>query len=183
MCWVLLSGAWEPIACTTPGCLIFTPFFTLGPYWVRLYSSFYLQHSLQEKGCCRGLYSTHALSHGPISIQQLYSAVERCRALQLYSGSTVYRLYTLPLAVLLRQQSTAVACSFLKKMVGTSSSLKAERLVVGKGRLRRRNSRLRRPCVRRLARGGSAPGPLRTASSTLVEERSVHAKATDFQMT
>ena len=103
MCWVLLGGAWEPIlGCTTPGCLIFTPFFTLGPYWVRLYSSFYLQHSLQEKCCCRGLYSTHALSHGPISIQHLYSAVERCRALQLYSGSTVYRLYTLPL-VLMRQ--------------------------------------------------------------------------------
>ena len=76
---------------------MFTPFFTLCPYWVRLYSCFSLQHSLQEKGCCRGLYSTHALSHGPISIQQLYSAVERCRALQLYSGSTVYRLYTLPL--------------------------------------------------------------------------------------
>ena len=76
---------------------MFTPFFTLCPYWVRLYSCFSLQHSLQEKGCCRGLYSTHALSHGPISIQHLYSAVERCRALQLYSGSTVYRLYTLPL--------------------------------------------------------------------------------------
>ena len=76
---------------------MFTPFFTLCPYWVRLYSCFSLQHSLQEKGCCRGLYSTHTLSHGPISIQQLYSAVERCRALQLYSGSTVYRLYTLPL--------------------------------------------------------------------------------------
>ena len=60
--------------------------------------------------------------------------------------------------MLLRQQSTALACLFLKKLVVTSSSLKAERLVVGKGRLRRRNSRLRRPCVRRLARGGSAPG-------------------------
>ena len=46
-----------------------------------LYSSFSLQHSLQQKGCCRGLYTTHSLSHGPISIQQLYSS---------YTRSTLY---------------------------------------------------------------------------------------------
>ena len=38
-----------------------------------------------EKSCCRGplqqLYTNQSLSHGPISIQHLYSAVERCRVL------------------------------------------------------------------------------------------------------
>ena len=59
-----------------------------------LYSSF----SLQQKGCCRGLYTTHALSHGPISIQQLYSSCIGCIAIQLYSSYTVYILYSIPLA-------------------------------------------------------------------------------------
>ena len=49
-----------------------------------------LQQFLQQKGCCRGLYSSHALRHGPISSTTLYS-------LQLYSSSTVYNLYNTPL--------------------------------------------------------------------------------------
>ena len=49
-----------------------------------------LQQFLQQKGCCRGLYSTHTVSHGLISSTTLYS-------LQLYSSSTVYNLYTTPL--------------------------------------------------------------------------------------
>ena len=82
----------------------------------HLYSSLFPVENAVEKSCCRGplqqLYSTHALSHGPISIQQLYSAVERCRALQLYSGSTVYRLYTLPLARVARAgQQTATGAA------------------------------------------------------------------------
>ena len=50
-----------------------------------------LQQFLQQKGCCRGLYSTHTVSHGLISSTTLYS-------LQLYSSSTVYNLYTTPQA-------------------------------------------------------------------------------------
>ena len=49
-----------------------------------------LQQFLQQKGCCRGLYNRCTLSHGPISSTALYS-------LQLYSSSTVYNLYTIPL--------------------------------------------------------------------------------------
>ena len=54
-----------------------------------------LQQFLQQKGCCRGLYSTHAVSHGLISSTTLYS-------LQLYSSSTVYNLYNIPLAAVSR---------------------------------------------------------------------------------
>ena len=43
----------------------------------HLYSSLFPVENAVEKSCCRGplqqLYSTHALSHGPISIQHLYS--------------------------------------------------------------------------------------------------------------
>ena len=63
-----------------------------------LYSSTLpIQHSLQQKGCCIGLYNRQALRHGPVSIQHLYSTVECCIAIQLYSSSTVYTLYTTPL--------------------------------------------------------------------------------------
>ena len=34
------------------------------------------------------------MRHGPVSIQHLYSTVECCIAIQLYSSSTVYTLYT-----------------------------------------------------------------------------------------
>ena len=64
---------------------------TLG---LGLYSNFY---SKIQKGCCRGLYSGHGLSHGPISIQQLYSSCIGCIAIQLYSSYTVYILYSIPL--------------------------------------------------------------------------------------
>ena len=40
---------------------------------------------------------THSLSRGPMSIQQLYSSYTGCLAIQLYSSSTVYILYSIPL--------------------------------------------------------------------------------------
>ena len=51
---------------------------TLG---LGLYSNFY---SKIQKGCCRGLYSGHGLSHGPISSSALQ------RSTTLYSSSTIY---------------------------------------------------------------------------------------------
>ena len=45
-----------------------------------LYSILY-----SKKACCRGLYTTHTLSHGPISIQQLYSMYSYTVIQQLYS--------------------------------------------------------------------------------------------------
>ena len=79
MCLVLLGGVWEPIVkWRTHMFTIFTPFFTLGPGSTTLYT-------------------THSLSHGLISIQQLYSSCIGCIAIQLYSSYTVYILYSIPL--------------------------------------------------------------------------------------
>ena len=61
-----------------------------------------LQQFLQQKGCCRGLYSTHALSHGLISSTTSLQHSTTLYSLQLYSSSTVYNLvhlYPLRLAV------------------------------------------------------------------------------------
>ena len=60
-----------------------------------------LQQFLQQKGCCRGLYSSHTLSHGLISSTTLYNTLQRSTtlySLQLYSSSTVYNLYNTPLS-------------------------------------------------------------------------------------
>ena len=62
---------------------IFTPFFTLGPGSTTLYSP-------------------HALSQSPIFSTASTAAVELYSSLQLYSVSTVYSLYTTPLAKLIR---------------------------------------------------------------------------------
>ena len=66
-----------------------------------------LQQFLQQKDCCRGLYSTHTLCHGLISsttsLQHsttLYNTLQHSTtlySLQLYSSSTVYNLYPTPL--------------------------------------------------------------------------------------
>ena len=56
---------------------------------------------LASPGACDGHRGTwYGCVKISLTIQQLYSAIQRCRALQLYSGSTVYRLYTLPLTVI-----------------------------------------------------------------------------------
>ena len=69
----------------------------MSEWCIGLYSSLFAVENAVEKSCCRGplqqLYTTHALSHGPISIQQLYS-------IQLYSSYTVYILYSIPLSVI-----------------------------------------------------------------------------------
>ena len=56
-----------------------------------------LQQFLQQKGCCRGLYSTHGVSHGPTSSTtplQHSTVYSSTAVLQ----TTVYNLYTYPLA-------------------------------------------------------------------------------------
>ena len=59
-----------------------------------LYSSTHpIQHSLQQKGCCIGLYNRQALRHGPVSIQHLYSTVQHCRV--LYSYTALQQLYSI----------------------------------------------------------------------------------------
>ena len=44
-----------------------------------------LQQFLQQKGCCRGLYSSHTLSHGPISSTTLYNTLQSTALQQFYS--------------------------------------------------------------------------------------------------
>ena len=44
-----------------------------------------LQQFLQQKDCCRGLYSTHALSHGLISSTTLYNTLQSTALQQFYS--------------------------------------------------------------------------------------------------
>ena len=60
-----------------------------------------LQQFLQQKGCCRGLYSSHTLSHGPISSTTLYNTLQSTALQQFYSlqplqhpsgGTTVTRV-------------------------------------------------------------------------------------------
>ena len=65
-----------------------------------------LQQFLQQKGCCRGLYSSHTLSHGPISSTTLYNTLQSTALQQFYSlqplqhpsarraGATVWGLRT-----------------------------------------------------------------------------------------
>ena len=57
---------------------------------IGLYSSLFAVENAVEKSCCRGplqqLYTTHSLSHGPISIQQLY---------RLYSYTAIQQLYSI----------------------------------------------------------------------------------------
>ena len=70
-----------------------------------------LQQFLQQKGCCIGLYSSHAVRHGPISSTTLYS-------LQLYSSSTVYNLYNTPLGVMTRSPSQGPLSTHLVNTLG-----------------------------------------------------------------
>ena len=79
MCLVLLGGVWEPIVkWRTHMFTVFTPFFTLGP-------------------ASTTLYSTHALCHGLISSTTFLQHSTTLYSLQLYSSSTVYNLYNIPL--------------------------------------------------------------------------------------
>ena len=64
-----------------------------------LYSIFYSKKAAVEAYTPRP--PTQALSHGPISIQQLYSSYTGCIAIQLYSSYTVYILYSIPLVTAL----------------------------------------------------------------------------------
>ena len=75
----------------------------------KLYSNVYstyekaifgVENAVEKNWCIapiQQLYNRQALRHGPVSIQHLYSTVECCIAIQLYSSSTVYTLYTTPL--------------------------------------------------------------------------------------
>ena len=71
----------------------------------KLYSTyekaiFGVENAVEKNWCIapiQQLYNRQALRHGPVSIQHLYSTVECCIAIQLYSSSTVYTLYTTPL--------------------------------------------------------------------------------------
>ena len=72
----------------------------------KLYSNVYstyekaifgVENAVEKNWCIapiQQLYNRQALRHGPVSIQHLYSTVECCIAIQLYSSSTVYTLYT-----------------------------------------------------------------------------------------
>ena len=44
-----------------------------------------LQQFLQQKGCCRGLYSTHGVRHGLISSTTLYNTLQSTALQQFYS--------------------------------------------------------------------------------------------------
>ena len=61
-----------------------------------------LQQFLQQKGCCRGLYSRHTVRHGPISSTTLYNTLQH---------STVYS----STAVLQSTTSTTPLCTAAKK--------------------------------------------------------------------
>ena len=67
-----------------------------------------LQQFLQQKDCCRGLYSTLALCHGLISSTTSLQHSTTLYSLQLYSSSTVYNLYTFCFHVLLRLRSVVI---------------------------------------------------------------------------
>ena len=75
----------------------------------RLFAVEPLQQFLQQKGCCRGLYSRHALSHSPISSTALYSDSTALYSLySLYSSTAVlqYTPSTTPLCKLADQIAT-----------------------------------------------------------------------------
>ena len=66
-----------------------------------------LQQFLQQKGCCRGLYSTHTVSHGLISsttsLQHLYNSLQQST---VYSSTAVLQSTTSTPPLRLRQSRT-----------------------------------------------------------------------------
>ena len=50
-----------------------------------------LQQFLQQKGCCRGLYSSHTVRHGPISSTTLYNTLQHST---VYSSTAVLQSTT-----------------------------------------------------------------------------------------
>ena len=75
---------------------------------------FGVENAVEKNWCIapiQQLYNRQALRHGPVSIQHLYSTVECCIAIQLYSSSTVYTLYTTPLSVVSEARELRLAVS------------------------------------------------------------------------
>ena len=73
----------------------------MSEWCIGLYSSLFAVENAVEKSCCRGplqqLYTTHSLSHGPISIQQLYSSYTAAiqQLYRLYSYTAIQQLYSI----------------------------------------------------------------------------------------
>ena len=87
---------------------------------------FGVENAVEKNWCIapiQQLYNRQALRHGPVSIQHLYSTVECCIAIQLYSSSTVYTLYTTPLPAPRRARSRSLAPAGAQKAVGLLACL------------------------------------------------------------